>query len=514
MLEYVHKEIKKNLKFINNKFLKFKKKIELNDGSCDIDYIEKKKNFSSPPFQYHSINYYKFKNSLKLKSNEVSKKKIKYLLRLQNKDGSFDEWYKNERSYCTSSYSSFLISNFILNNKIEDLNFKNELFKSIEKSFHFLKGKYNHDILNQNLAKLAFLQNYYFLKKKSKHIQLEFDQHLQKINRTILSTDHYEYGGIDLGYLTISIMLLFDILKKNRSKKVQFLFLTLIEYARDLTYGFNFFPNYIFSRSSRIFLISGFYFAYRQNIINKREFSNIFDFYKKNFKKFCLRKDLRYLSFFFSSDHIILHLYDHKKIIRNKTKFKKSRNIGLIYLNANNKKLFIYKKNPNLIAFYKKKKLKIILSDTIYFNKKKYLPTILEKINVRKDCVDLKISYVKINNYKNFIFNYVNLISLFSKINFINLIINKFSKYLLILRKNKASQFKVFKKIYKMNKKFIIRETIISKKRQLEFKTTYEINYFSPTSFLFKKETLKLKKIDCKNFTKMNKQIIKNTYEF
>ena len=77
MLEYVHKEIKKNLKFINNKFLKFKKKIELNDGSCDIDYIEKKKNFSSPPFQYHSINYYKFKNFLKLKSNELSKKKIK-----------------------------------------------------------------------------------------------------------------------------------------------------------------------------------------------------------------------------------------------------------------------------------------------------------------------------------------------------------------------------------------------------------------------------------------------------
>ena len=45
MLEYVHKEIKKNLKFINNKFLKFNKKIELNDGSCDIDYIEKKKKF-------------------------------------------------------------------------------------------------------------------------------------------------------------------------------------------------------------------------------------------------------------------------------------------------------------------------------------------------------------------------------------------------------------------------------------------------------------------------------------
>ena len=134
------------------------------------------------------------------------------------------------------------------------MNFKNELFKSIEKSFHFLKGKYNHDILNQNLAKLAFLQNYYFLKKKSKHIQLEFDQHLQKINRTILSTDHYEYGGIDLGYLTISIMLLFDILKKNRSKKVQFLFLTLIEYARDLTYGFNFFPNYIFLDHQEYFL--------------------------------------------------------------------------------------------------------------------------------------------------------------------------------------------------------------------------------------------------------------------
>ena len=47
MLEYVHKEIKKNLKYINNKFLKFNKKIEFNDGSCDIDYIEKKKFFIS-----------------------------------------------------------------------------------------------------------------------------------------------------------------------------------------------------------------------------------------------------------------------------------------------------------------------------------------------------------------------------------------------------------------------------------------------------------------------------------
>ena len=154
------------------------------------------------------------------------------------------------------------------------------------------------------------------------------------------------------------------------------------------------------------------------------------------------------------------------------------------------------------------------MSDTLYFNKKKYLPTILEKINVRKDCINLKINYVKINSYKDFIFNFLNLISFFSKINFINLLINKFSKYLLILRMNKDNRFKVFKKIYKMNKKFIISETIISKKRQIEFKTTNEINYFSPTSFLFKKETLKLKKIDCKKYIKMNKQIIKNTYEF
>ena len=96
-----------------------------------------------------------------------------------------------------------------------------------------------------------------------------------------------------------------------------------------------------------------------------------------------------------------------------------------------------------------KKKLKIILSDTIYLNKKKYLPTILEKINVRKDSVNLKISYVKINNYKNFIFNYVNLISFFSKINFINLFINKFSKYLLILKRIKLVNSKFLKRYIK-----------------------------------------------------------------
>ena len=95
--------------------------------------------------------------------NEGTKKKteeeVSFLLSLQNKDGSYDEWYKYERSFCTSSYTSFLISNLLLENDKLDSNLKGKLIFSLEQSFYFLKNKFNKNILNQNLAKLIFLQN-------------------------------------------------------------------------------------------------------------------------------------------------------------------------------------------------------------------------------------------------------------------------------------------------------------------------------------------------------------------
>ena len=59
-LNLIYKEIKK----VNIKKKKFK-------GCLDANFIKEKKNFSSPPFQYFSINYLTFYKML----NEGTKKK-------------------------------------------------------------------------------------------------------------------------------------------------------------------------------------------------------------------------------------------------------------------------------------------------------------------------------------------------------------------------------------------------------------------------------------------------------
>tara|TARA_X000000950_G_scaffold284890_1_gene389116 strand:- start:1072 stop:1584 length:513 start_codon:yes stop_codon:yes gene_type:complete len=154
-LDLIHKKI--NILRIKNKNFK---------GCLDKDYLDKKKNFSSPPFQYFSVNYLNLNKVLKKNDFKNVNEEVKFLINLQNDDGSYDEWYKNERSFCTSSYTPFLISNLLLNNLKINSNLKRDLLNSLDKSFAFLKKKINKNILNQNLAKLAFLQNYIEIKKK------------------------------------------------------------------------------------------------------------------------------------------------------------------------------------------------------------------------------------------------------------------------------------------------------------------------------------------------------------
>ena len=95
-----------------------------------------------------------------------------------------------------------------------------DMLNSLDKSF-FLKEKINKNILNQNLAKLVFLQNYCEIKKESKNIFIkkEFKAYSEKLHSFVMKSYEYEYKGVDLGYLTVSLMLSAEILKKKKFKK-------------------------------------------------------------------------------------------------------------------------------------------------------------------------------------------------------------------------------------------------------------------------------------------------------
>ena len=512
----INKKIKSNLDLIYKKINYNTKKKTYYKGCLDKNFVNKKKNFSSPPFQYISVNYFYFSKSLNKSIKKRIKDEIIFLLRLQNKDGSYDEWYKNERSFCTSSYSSFLISNMLLNNNEIDKKFKDDIENSLEKSFYYLKDKFNENILNQNLAKLIFLQNYIkIVKNRKKSVQDELTSHLNKVHKFVLNSYEHEYKGVDLGYLSVSLMLSAEILKKNNSIKSKEIFLRLFYIAKNLTSDFNYFPNYIFSRSSRVFLISGFYFALKQNLININKFKNIYSFYIKNFEIFYKIKNIRYLSFFYSTDISLLLLNKSKKIFKKKNTKNNSEIISdYLFFKNKNKNLFIYKKNPNLIAFLINGKIKIHLCDTLVFNNNKYVSTILENIHYSKNKIFTKQKFSKITNLKKIAFRYLIVISMFSKIRIFNNFINGLAKYLLITRRKILKNFKKYRTVIIKKNKILIKEIIISNKTNYLTTSSDEVHYFSPTSFLLKNEIMKIKKISVNRFYKMNKKITSKIYEY
>ena len=259
----------------------------------------------SPPSKFFSTYFYE-NNDVKFKKKlEIDFKKF---LKLQRKDGFYDEWYKNERSFCATAFAGMFLTEKLINNDFMN-KFDEEITLNIKKIYSSIKDKHNKWILNQNFAKLLFLNNLLILSKK---YPLKFNINSEEINTNIIKLDRiiksdfidkfrFEYGGIDLGYLSISLKILVKINIINNGNYLNLIDL-FIQIFRKYTSDFYYFPNYIFSRSSRIFLISGFYYSYTKKLITKDEYQRIYLFYKHNINNFFVREEFKYLSFFFIPD--------------------------------------------------------------------------------------------------------------------------------------------------------------------------------------------------------------------
>jgi len=193
------KEIKKTIQLFN-----FKKK------TIDIKFLKKKNNFFSSPHNFFYINCAILKqlNILKI-DDKFTNAGIKFLIDNQNKNGSFDEWYANENSFCASAYTGYYLSNLI-NEKIK-INFKKDIIICLEKLNKYLDNKSNFTNFNQELAKFAF-QSKLQKKYNSKYLNLIF--------KKTLEYENFEYGGLDLGYLSVNLMILSDLLTNRFNNKI------------------------------------------------------------------------------------------------------------------------------------------------------------------------------------------------------------------------------------------------------------------------------------------------------
>lgn len=165
-------------------------------------------------YRYDGSKFYKIP---KIKEWAVSA--VKFLKVIQNRNGSFDEYYPKERAFVTTSFVLYAASETIL--ELRDEKLKDLMIDCFEKAGKFLMRKNEFEVVNQQIGSALSLYNLYLLTGK-KRFRNESEK---KINIAISKQSKEgwfnEYGGPDFGYFTLAIDYLAKLYKKNGDEKIR-----------------------------------------------------------------------------------------------------------------------------------------------------------------------------------------------------------------------------------------------------------------------------------------------------
>lgn len=165
--------------------------------------------------EYPNNGYYK-----KDKIKELSIAAMKFWTKIQNKDGSFNEWYPNEHSFVATAFSSYavseaymLIKGFIMQDEGD------EIEQALKKAGNWLT-KRAEEVSNQQAGAIAALYNIHLITKNERYLE----NAKEKLNSLLQNQSKEgwfpEYGGADIGYLSVLIDYLGKYYQKSGDDKI------------------------------------------------------------------------------------------------------------------------------------------------------------------------------------------------------------------------------------------------------------------------------------------------------
>ncbi|GBD96590.1 MAG TPA: hypothetical protein ENG83_11200 [Nitrospirae bacterium] len=140
---------------------------------------------------------------------------LMFWTRIQNKNGSFNEWYPNENSFVVTSFSTYAVSESLLLIKDElPENEHRRIINALMKAGDWLVGRHEKRVMNQQTGAAIALLNLYLLTDKTGYLDSSKDK-ISLLNQRQSDEGWFvEYGGPDIGYLSLAI----DYLCKYYSK--------------------------------------------------------------------------------------------------------------------------------------------------------------------------------------------------------------------------------------------------------------------------------------------------------
>lgn len=206
---------------------------------------------------------YNFPNNIFYKKEKIKKwalAGLEYWINVQKNDGSYDEFYPNERGW--AGPTGFLLYAMVKSYELLGKEFPEELkprfFEAVRKSAYYL-GKYDEDGVLANHHAMALMPIYYAydLLKDKKILKMYNDK--MDYFLTLVSKEGWslEYDGADLGYLSATVSFLAKLYKKNKDKRIIEVAKKSVEFLKYFVYPNNYYGGSMGSRQTLHFYPHG-----------------------------------------------------------------------------------------------------------------------------------------------------------------------------------------------------------------------------------------------------------------
>ncbi|MEM7165316.1 MAG: hypothetical protein AAF581_07625 [Planctomycetota bacterium] len=140
---------------------------------------------------------------------------LRYWASVQHATGAFDEWYRNEHSYCATAFTTYgAAQTALLLQSDLDAEARADAERALTRASEWLSTRFNDSVMNQNLAACcALLCSSVFLNKD--WVRHAFEKRWERTVATQHDEGWFpEYGGADPGYSTLALDLM-AILHRN-----------------------------------------------------------------------------------------------------------------------------------------------------------------------------------------------------------------------------------------------------------------------------------------------------------
>ncbi|MBI2027313.1 MAG: hypothetical protein HYS98_05875 [Deltaproteobacteria bacterium] len=253
----------------------------------------------------------------------------------QHKDGSVDEFFPYDRSFCAIAFTTYAAAESLSLIKDEiELSCFEELQKKVHSSCNWILKHDNKEVTNQILAASVALLKSFFLTQDHRYLVGSQEKLKRALSQQNEEGWFYEYNGADIGYLSISIDLLVHHYKFSADEKVKQAALRAIGFLKHFIFPHGSAGGEYGSRNTQYIMPSGLEFF--SNYSDEAQY--ILHYLYRGFQKgqtlSPLSSDDRYFCFFYIPSYVsALYLfkpknYTHRPLSDGMTLFKRA---GLVH---------------------------------------------------------------------------------------------------------------------------------------------------------------------------------------